>query len=98
MTIKLTIEERAQLRAALLGAFPTKGDLQQLTYLRMDETLEHVADGANYGQVVSNLIGWAESHDRTEELIRAARAMNPGNADLRAFEQAYQGRRGRIKP
>jgi hypothetical protein len=82
--MKLNGQQKQALYNALLSAFPTRGSLSQMMIFKMDENLEKVAGGETYSDVVLNLIQWADSQGRLEELIIGARAQNSGNRDLLA--------------
>ncbi len=74
----------AALHAALLDAFRTRSDLARLVGLGLGEHLDTIAGGENDAAVVFNLVEWADSHGRIEELAGAALAANPANPKLRA--------------
>lgn len=88
----LTPAEREELKAALLSAFPSPGDLQQVAANKLGENLSVIAGGNNYGEVVFNLIQWAQSQAKIELLLAGARQTNPGNPRLRLFEAQYNAR------
>jgi hypothetical protein len=94
-SMPLTPAESEALKAALLSAFPSPGDLQQVVAFKLGENLSVIAGGNNYGEIVFNLIVWTEAHGKTENLIVGARQMNPGNPRLRAFEEQYRMRDAR---
>ncbi len=77
------------LQEALLSAFPTPGSLQQMAAFHLKKNLAVIAGGSNYGEIVFNLIMWAEAQGETEKLIAGARQMNPGNSRLRKFAEQY---------
>jgi V8-like Glu-specific endopeptidase len=83
--MKLNGQQKQALYEALLSAFLTRDSLSQMMVFKMNESLEKVAGGDTYSNVVLNLILWAESHGLTEKLIVGARAQNPGNPELLAF-------------
>lgn len=78
----LTGRQIAELQHALLQAFDA-GSLAQMVRVELDTSLEAVAGGANFGEVVFNLVLWAERTGRTAELLAGALAANPGNPLLR---------------
>src|SRR5262245_18877260 len=65
-------DDREALFNALLDAFPTVGDLARMASYGMDVRLDVVTTG-NLADRVQQLIEWAESKGRVQELIRAAR-------------------------
>ena len=83
--LKLGGAQRQQLQVALLSAFPDRGGLEQMVSFRMGENLAVIAGDANLGKAVFELIEWADSQGRLEELIRKAREANPGNPELADF-------------
>lgn len=80
-------ERLQQFHKALLSAFPTPGELKRMVSFKLDENLDAIAGGGNYLEVVSNLIEWAKAQGRLEKLLTAAREHNPGNPDLRRFQE-----------
>jgi hypothetical protein len=91
--MSMTLAELEELKAALLSAFPSPGDLQQVAAFKLGENLSVIAGGNNYGEIVFNLIQWAQAHEKIEHLIVGARQVNPGNPRLRLFEEQYKARR-----
>jgi hypothetical protein len=84
------MEEAKELHEAILSAFPNVGSLEEVLYFYLGEHLTQVAGGQTYTQVVKNLIIWAEAEGRTDDLITGARKVNPGNIDLKRFEERYR--------
>ncbi|MCB0092943.1 MAG: hypothetical protein KDE54_33875, partial [Caldilineaceae bacterium] len=82
--MKLSGTQYKQLQEALLAAFPTQSDLEQMVSFELGENLNVIAGGRNLSAVVFNLIGWAEARGRTQELISGALSANPGNLALKA--------------
>ncbi|NMG21517.1 hypothetical protein DP116_19510 [Brasilonema bromeliae SPC951] len=80
-----------QFHKALLSAFPTTAKLKQMVRFKLDDNLDARAGGANHSEVVSNLIVWAKAEGRLEELLTAARKENPGNQNLRRFDEQIRG-------
>jgi hypothetical protein len=61
-----------------------------MVYFELEENLKHIAGSKNgLSDVVFELIGWANSHGKVEELVRGAREQNPGNPKLKAFADKY---------
>lgn len=83
--LKLTGDQRKQLTAALLSAFPNRGALEQMVKHGMEENLAEIAGDPNLGQAIFDLIEWADAKGRLEELIRKAYEANPGNPELADF-------------
>jgi hypothetical protein len=67
--LKLSKEERKQLREAILSAYPSYGDLEVLIDEGLDENLAAIAGGNNLSQVVYKLIEWAIAKGRLDELV-----------------------------
>jgi hypothetical protein len=97
LSLLLTPAEREELKAALLSAFPSPRDLQQVAH-KLGENLSVIAGGNNYDEVVSNLIRWAQSQAKIEPLLVRARQTNPGNSRLRLFEAQYNTRHAMPNP
>ncbi len=79
------LENPKMLQNALLDAFPTRRELDRMVALELGENLNAIASDGNLQQIVFELLRWAESHDRTAQLIRGARRQNATN---RALAQA----------
>ena len=84
----LTGQQIAQLRDALLAAYPTHAALREMVRVELDENLVAIADGEALRAVVFSLITWAESTGRTLELIDGAYRHNATNPALREVAAA----------
>ena len=85
MTIKMSLlckEQRPKLREALISAFPKKNGLERMLLDELNERLDNIVSGDNLTDIVNNLIDWAESKGRLEELVLGAVRNNPGNKEL----------------
>jgi effector-associated domain 1 (EAD1)-containing protein len=51
--------------------------------VRMEINLDLIAGGSDYSDVLFNLITWAESEGRVDELLEQAVAEKPGNPNLK---------------
>ena len=80
---KLSGGEKRQLWKALLDAYRTYDDLKIMVEFQLEETLEAIAGRGNSRTVVFNLIEWAESRGRLEQLIIGSYAENSGNPILK---------------
>lgn len=80
--------QRKQFLKALLSAYPSKGDLEIMVSLELDESLEAIAGGSNQTQIIFNLIRWAEARGKLKSLILAAYQDNPDNALLKQFYES----------
>jgi Effector-associated domain 1 len=85
--MQLTAEQYRQLNKAFISAFPKRPELERMVRFRLNENLDAIAGGANLTEVVFNLISWAESQERLEELLIGARKENPGNSLLKAVSE-----------
>jgi hypothetical protein len=93
LDMSMTPAELEALKAALLSAFPSPGDLQQVVAFKLGENLSVISGGDNYSEVVFNLIQWAQSHAKIESLIAGARQVNPSSKGLEMFEEQYKAHR-----
>lgn len=91
--VKLSPQEKQDLQAALLAAFPSQGALEQLTYFYLDKNLDEISSGRNLVGTLQDLMQWAEANEKTPDMIAGARKINTGNSLLRDFEQAYNAKR-----
>lgn len=82
-----------ELQDVLLSAFPDHDKLEQMIRYQLDENLSSVAGNDTLSTVTFNLIKWAESSGRLDDLIQGARTANPGNRALLIFEENYKKRR-----
>lgn len=80
--------DEQQLHAALLSAFPTQASLARMVRFRLNENLQAIAGNGPLNDVVLELLSWASSNGRTNDLIAGARAENPGNPKLAAVANA----------
>lgn len=85
---RLTGRQLAALQDALLQAF-NRSTLAQMLTFQMNVRLDEIAGQSNMQEVVFDLLQWATSHGRAEELYKAARTANPGNEPLRAFAAEF---------
>jgi len=86
----LNLAERKQLHQALLSAFPSEGALEQVFFFELGVNLRQIREGRSYSEIVGNLILWAETNNRLQDLLAGARNANPGNRELRRFLEDYQ--------
>ena len=85
--MNLSNDEPREFREALLSAFPSYSNLEMMVSDRLDQNLNRIVSNGNLENVAFELIKWAESQGRLEELIRGAYKQNPGNLQLKAFYQ-----------
>ena len=76
---------RKQLQQALLSAFPREGDLAQLVRFGLDQNLAAIVGDGALGQVVFDLIDWAEAEGCLDALLAEAGAERPNNPALKAY-------------
>lgn len=81
----LSPEQREHLFNAILDAFPQKGDLSQLMYLKLGENLDRVAAGQNHSDLVLDLVIWLISNGKVVPFLKGALERNPDNARLKAI-------------
>ncbi|MCB9151011.1 MAG: SUMF1/EgtB/PvdO family nonheme iron enzyme [Caldilineaceae bacterium] len=89
-TSQLTGEQMQRLWQALLDAY-TPITLPRMVRFQLNERLDQIAGGENFGDWVYQLIDWAERTGRLPELIGKAQAFNPGNAQLRQVARELLG-------
>ena len=83
--LELSSVQRKEFFAAMLGAFPTKGDLEQLVVIELGENLDPISTGDNLQELVLGLFIWAGARGKWRALIIAAHDDNPDNPALAAF-------------
>lgn len=88
--MSLTGNQRKQLQEALISAFPSNNELEQMVLFYLEQNLEKIAGIGKLEDVVFELIKWTEKKGRTKELIEGAFKENSGNPDLKSFvEQIF---------
>jgi hypothetical protein len=84
----LSGKHRKKLVEALVSAFPTYGQLEQMVSFELDESLQAIAGSSELNQVAFNLVkNWATPQGKIQELVEAALASNPDNPKLNSFVQ-----------
>ena len=73
-----------RIKDALLAAFD-RAELVQLVRIGLDENLEAIAGAGKLDAVAYDLVLWAERHDRLDDLLAAAQAERPKNAEFAAL-------------
>jgi hypothetical protein len=69
---------------ALLSAFPSEGELKRMLQFGMQLNLAEIASG-NLSEQTFAVVRFAESRGLVDQLLNAAVAANPDNAELRAY-------------
>ena len=80
----MTKDRQQALQQALLSAFATAAELEQMLYFGMDVRLAQIATG-NLSEQVFAVIKYADTRGQLERLLQAAVKANPDNPELRAF-------------
>ena len=94
----LSGSQKEALQKALLSTFRRSSDLKQMVTFGLDENLEAIAGTGALEDVTFELIEWADSRGRTEDLLQAAQNANPTNPDLAAFIATLDGANEQDKP
>jgi hypothetical protein len=84
-TMQLHSPEMMQLAEALLNGYPSTLELKLLISYELHENAEVIAAGNSLAEKVHNLVVWAISSGKVEELIRGALKRKPGNSRLQEF-------------
>ena len=74
--------QRSQLDAALRDAFRRKDELAPMVRHELGENLEEIASGENLRNIIFNLLEWAESHNKTDDVLDGAIEEVPNNQKL----------------
>lgn len=69
----------------MLQAYASEASLERMMLFGMNEHLKAVAGGASLGELIFNLVAWADRVGRFDELVQIAHQYNPGNQALEAF-------------
>ena len=84
----LTGEQWKSLTDALTSAFPSVSRLEMMVQFGLNERLADLApDRPRVSEAAFELVKWAQSAGRLNQLIVAARNQNPGNPKLRLFAE-----------
>jgi len=82
-------EQIKKCTSALSDAFRTPEKLEQLVTYHLDDRLSEISIHKNMADMIYELIMWARSHGKFEELIKGAISENPGNPQLKKFVTQY---------
>jgi hypothetical protein len=80
----LPLAQLEELQAALLVAY-NPSSFEQMLFFRLDVKVDEVAAPGNFRDVVFQVIKWAQSKGRLEELILQASQYNLGNEAMRGL-------------
>ena len=83
--LQLTGQQSKQLREAILSAYPMPGDLEILVKEGLGVNLAAVTGGRTGNQQAFQLIQFAESRGRLDDLVVALYEGAPNNPDLKRF-------------
>ncbi|MEM7033548.1 MAG: effector-associated domain EAD1-containing protein [Chloroflexota bacterium] len=85
--MKLPRKQRRQFVNALLDAFPTQARLRRMVSYGLDRHLDTIALGDDLEEITFKVVETAESENWVNQLLLAARELNPGNDQLIALSQ-----------
>ena len=91
--MQLNGEQRKSFHESLLSAFPSTPKLRQMVSFELNKNLDAIATGENHSDIVFELIRWAETKGKVQDLLHAARFSNPGNLELQSFEEKICSKR-----
>ncbi|MDT9200621.1 effector-associated domain EAD1-containing protein [Limnospira fusiformis KN01] len=81
--MKLTGNDLKQLVDTMLQAYPNKSDLEMMVRFSLDQSLDQIAGGQTIRDIVCNLITWAESRGKLQDLLNAVSQARPNNTELK---------------
>ena len=87
----LSGQQQREFQAALLTAYPSRSNLEQMLFFEMNTRLDQIVGQGNMRDVLLGLLKWASPEGRMEELYRSALADIPGNPALKALEAKLIG-------
>ena len=88
--LQLTVDQRKDLRAALMSAFPSQPSLELMVEDELEESLNQITQGQpNYELAVRDLVKWAEASGKVQLLLEAARRSNSGNPKLQELTKLW---------
>ncbi|MDF5720227.1 MAG: FxSxx-COOH system tetratricopeptide repeat protein [Rhizonema sp. PD37] len=88
--MSLSRQQRKEIHEALLDAFPTESSLEQMLSFELDKKLREIAGEGNLQQIIFRIIETAKAQGWIEDLISAAKKINPGNVKLQAITQIFK--------
>lgn len=68
-----------------MSAYHNVESIKTMIRFDLEIDLDEINDNKNRSVVVEELIGWAETQGRLEELVTKAHKRNQGNKELREF-------------
>ncbi len=77
-----------ELQEALLAAFHTHSELEQMVRFSIDESIREIVKDGNLKEKTFELIMWAVSEGKIKELILGAKEQNSGNVVLKKINEA----------
>ena len=95
--MKLSKDEKKQLFKIILDSYPDIADLKMLIEFELDETLDNIVAGDKNKQIVFNLIKWAESTGKLENLLEAISQDLPDNLALQEIIKQLLAKINEIK-
>jgi Effector-associated domain 1/GUN4-like len=87
LKMELSSQQRKQLSAALVSAFPTKSSLEQMLSYELDRNQAAITGEGSLEDIIFRIIQRAEAEGWIEDLVRAACKTNPGNEKLQVIAQ-----------
>lgn len=85
--MRLSSEQCRKLTDALVQALRKKPTVERVVRFGLNENLDAIVPDGALTDIVFNLILWAESQERLEELVVEARRENVGNSSLRTVSE-----------
>ncbi|MEI2580745.1 effector-associated domain EAD1-containing protein [Scytonema sp. PRP1] len=85
--MNITGDEPEELHKAIINAYPDYAELERVIYFKLNENLNVIAGTGKYGDVVYELIKWADAEGKLETLIVELYNNKPGNPKLKAIKQ-----------
>lgn len=89
-TLVLDHTQRKEFQDALISAFLNEKQLKIMLDSKLGVSLNQVAGGDNYTEIVFELIAQFNSQGRSRDLIFAAYETNPGNPALKRFVEKFK--------
>jgi hypothetical protein len=88
--LQLTVEQRKDLRVALMAAFPSQPQLELMVEDELGESLNRITQGQpNYELAVRDLVKWAEAEGKVRSLLESAVRAKPGNPKLQELAKLW---------
>jgi hypothetical protein len=95
--MQLTINQRKELREALMNGFPNRDRLELMLQDELGVNLNRITESqSDYEATVGKVINWAEANGKVQELLTGAISQNSGNPKLQKFAEIFCNKQQKV--